>query len=60
MYNLKLRVMFYLVGILRASSLEDSLSDNSKGPLRRGKGEARIYRSFCNKDQVVGTSKDYC
>ena len=24
------------------------------------KGEARIYRTFCNKYQVVGTSKDYC
>ena len=32
----------------------------SKGPLWRGKGGASIYRSFCNKDQVVGTSKDYC
>ena len=26
----------------------------------RGKGGARVYSSFCNKDQVVGTWSDYC
>ena len=30
------------------------------GLLQRGEGRARICRSFCNKDQVVRTSKDYC
>ena len=39
---------------------ETGLSDNSKGLLQRGKRGARIYRSFGSKDQVVGTSKDYC
>ena len=37
-----------------------ALSDHSEGPLQRGKGGARVYRSFYNKHQVVGTSKDYC
>ena len=38
-----------------------SLSDSSDGPVPRGKGEARKYRSFCKtKPQVAGTSKDYC
>lgn len=36
-----------------------SISDYSKRQLHRGKGGARIYRSVCNKDQVIGTSKDY-
>ena len=41
-------------------SPEDGLSDRSEGVLRRGKEGDRIYRSFCNKNQVVRTSKDYC
>ena len=45
--------MFYLVD-------ETDISENSETLLRRGKWGARIHRSFCNKDQVVGTSKDYC
>ena len=44
--------MFYL-----ADKTEDV---SSEGRLPRGKGGARIYRGFCNKGQVVGTSKDYC
>ena len=31
-----------------------------EGLLPRGKGGARIYTGFCNKDQVVRTSKDDC
>ena len=27
---------------------------------KEARGGGRIYRSFCNKDQVVVTSKDYC
>ena len=38
----------------------DTLSDHSEGLLQRGKGGASIYKSFCNKNQVVGTSKYYC
>ena len=37
-----------------------SFLDNSEGQLCTVKGGARIYRSFCNKDQVAGASKDYC
>ena len=37
-----------------------SLPDNFKELFQRGKGGARIYRSFCNKDQVIRPSKDYC
>ena len=49
--------MFYLVDFLRISTLGGSLSDSSEGLLPRGKGGARIYRSFCSNDQVVKTSK---
>ena len=34
-----------------------ALSDHSEGPLQRGKGGARVHRSFYNKHQVVETSK---
>ena len=37
-----------------------SISSNSEKLLpKRQMGSQEIYRSFCNKDQVVGTSKDY-
>ena len=36
-----------------------SLQDSSERLLPRGKEGARIWRRYC-KDQVVGTSKDYC
>ena len=39
-------------------SLGVRLADSSEGLLTRGKGRARIHRSFCSKKQVVGTSKD--
>ena len=52
--------MLYSVDKTEDLSLEDSLGDRSERLLPRGKGGARTYRSFCNKDQVVGTSKDYC
>ena len=51
--------MFYSANILRTSSLGGSISNNSERLFKEARGEARIYRSFCNKDQVVGTSKDY-
>ena len=39
---------YVLFGIFSEDlSLEDSLSDHSEGLLQKGKGEARIYRSFC-------------
>ena len=53
--------MFYSADILRTSSLGHSMSDNSERLLPRGKGGvARTYRRFCDKNQVVGISKDYC
>ena len=51
-------MILYLADKTEHLSLEDRLSDISEGLLCRGKGEARIYWSFCNKDQVVQTSKD--
>ena len=30
------------------------------GELGSGREEVRIHRSFCNKDQIVKTPKDYC
>ena len=51
--------MSYLVDILKTSSLgrldfQITLRDCSK---EAKAGEARIYRRFCNKDQVVGNIK---
>ena len=43
-----------------ALSPGDSLSGGSGGELQRGRGGAWIYTRFCHKNQVVGTSKDYC
>ena len=51
----KSRVMFYLVDKTEALSPEHGISDNSERQFRKGKWGAKIYRSFCNKDQVDGT-----
>ena len=48
-------VMFYLVDKTEALSPEHGISDNSERQFRKGKWGAKIYRSFCNKDQVDGT-----
>ena len=56
----KLRIMFYMVDKTEDLSPGCSLSDSSERLLWRGEGEVRIYRSFCNKDEIVKTSKDYC
>ena len=37
-----------------------SLLYTSEGLFQRGKGRTRIYRYFCNKNQVVETSRNYC
>ena len=34
-----------------------SISDSSEGLLQTGKGGVEIYRSFCNNNQVIWTSK---
>ena len=52
--------MFYSADKTEDLSLGHSISDSSETLLQRGKGGAGTYRSFCNEDQVVGTSKDYC
>ena len=60
MHHLKVENYVLLDGLAEDLSPGGSLSDSSEGPLLRGEGGARIYRSFCNKDRVVRTSKDYC
>ena len=45
--------MFYLADSTEDLSLGHILSGSSVGLLQRGKGEAKIYRRFCNKDQIV-------
>ena len=52
--------MFYSADKTEDLSPGGSLSDRSEGLPHRGKGGARIQRSFCNKDQVVGTSEGDC
>ena len=55
--NWKLRIIFYSADKTEDRSLGHSLSDK----LRRGNGWwCWIYSDFCNKDQVVGTSKGDC
>ena len=49
--------MFYLADKTEDLSPGRNVFDNSKGLLWRGKGGARIYRSSCNKDHVVETSR---
>ena len=51
--------MFYSVYKTEDLSLGPSTSDHSEGPLQRGERGSQD-RSFCNKDQVVGISKDDC
>ena len=54
----KMRVMFYLVKILRIPSPGDNISNNlEKSALRRQVGEPGYIGFFRNKCQVVGTSK---
>ena len=52
--------MFDLADKTEDLSPGHSITVSSERLLQRGKGVASIYRSFCNKDQVVGTLKDYC
>ena len=52
--------VFLLVHKTEDLGPEDSPSDSSEGLLWKGKVEARICRDFCNKNKVVGISKDYC
>ena len=59
MHNIKVENYVLFGGLAEDLSPGDSLSA-SEGLFQRGNGEARIYRSFCNKKQVVRTSKDYC
>ena len=58
-HNFKVESYVLFSGQTDNSSLRHSVSGNSERLLQCGKGGARIYRSFCNKDQVDGTSKNY-
>ena len=51
--------MVYLVQIFRISSLAGNISSNPKRTALRRRGGRQIIQKFCNKGQVVGTSKDY-
>ena len=44
-------------GLAEDLSPGDSLSDSSEGLFRRGKGGARIYRSFCKKTKTNRLTK---
>ena len=59
LHNLKVENYVLFGGLAEDLSPGDSLSDSSEGLLQRGKVGVKIYRGFCNKNQVVGTSKDY-
>ena len=51
MHNLKVENCVLCRGFLEDFSLEDSLADTSAGLLRRGKGGAKMYRSFAKKNR---------
>ena len=51
-FFLFLRVMFYLVGIFRTSSLGDSISSNLERTVLRRQGEESHYIEVFNKGQV--------
>ena len=57
--NLKVENYTLLGGLSEDLSLRGSLSGSSEGLIQRGKWGARLYRDFCNKDQVVGMSINY-
>ena len=59
MHNLKVENYVLFGGLSEDSSPGGSLSYGSEGLFQRGKEGARTYRGFCNKNQVVRTSKDY-
>ena len=48
----------YLADKTESLSMGYSILDSSERLLQRGKGGARIYRSFSNKDWEVRISKD--
>ena len=56
----KLNTEDYVYELAKDLSPGCNLSKSFEGLPQRGKGWARIYRYFCNKSQVVRTSKDYC
>ena len=49
-----------LVGVFRTSGLGDSISGNPERTASRRRGRIQVIQRFCNKGQVVWTSKDYC
>ena len=51
--------MFYLADKTEDWCLGPSLTDSSEKLLSRGKGGTKMYRSFCNKDQVVKDSVQF-
>ena len=58
-YKLKVENYVLFSGQTEDLSPGHSLSDSSEGMLQKGKGGAKVYTSFCNKDPVVRTLKDY-
>ena len=58
---LKLSIMFYSVDKTEELSLGHSISDDSAEVICSKEAmEEPGYMSFCIKNQVVGTLKDYC
>ena len=49
MHNLKVKNYVLFRGLSEDIRLEESPSDGSEVLFQKGKGETRIYRSFCNK-----------
>ena len=48
------------MGVLRASNLETASQIMLRNCSKEASGEPECIRAFVTKDQVDGTSKDYC
>ena len=57
MHNLKVENYVLFGRMTKDQSPGDSLSDRSEGLFQRENGEARRYRSFCNKKPGSGNIK---
>ena len=60
MHNLEVESYILFRNLTEDNSLGNNLSDSSEELFQRGKGEARIYKSFRWKKKCSQTSKDYC
>ena len=52
--------MFYLVDVLRTSNPGAASQVTLRELLQRGRERSQVIQNFCNKEQVIWTSRHYC